>query len=304
MDAKTMRRNAAEDIMILSLPGCWIKGDYFEISHLWLQNLSYHKPSLKSIHKKQQMIFLNSTSITANDALMDYELNNRNMLSLDLTLMGGRLGWLFGFSNLSSRAWGMISFWVETPFWVSSLPAHELHELPRRKMGHGRTRTKHGRLAAKNAKTREVGVIHHSSFYIKYSPIHHSLITTRFHSKLSQAQSIRSYQYIPHEKSPEPAQGMSHTASLAPQGVLPTINHCDINGCFGTGDIFNRIPPVPQRLYSLLLPVEPKEVAMIKNVRLIFDIEATVTEIISPDLIEKAKTSANDGKHVQIEQKM
>ncbi|MCX6584308.1 MAG: hypothetical protein NT166_29385, partial [Candidatus Aminicenantes bacterium] len=46
------------------------------------------------------------------------------------------------------------------------------------------------------------------------------------------------------------------------------------------------------------------EVAMIKNVRLIFDIEATVTEIISPDLIEKAKTSANDGKHVQIEQKM
>jgi len=43
---------------------------------------------------------------------------------------------------------------------------------------------------------------------------------------------------------------------------------------------------------------------MIKNVRLIFDIEVTVTEKITPDLIEKAKTATNDGKHVQIEQKM
>ena len=50
--------------------------------------------------------------------------------------------------------------------------------------------------------------------------------------------------------------------------------------------------------------IHSQEVAMIKKVRLIFDIEVTVTEIITPDLIEKAKTATNDGKHVQIEQKM
>jgi len=246
-----MRRNAAEDIMILSLPGCWIKGDYFEISHLWLQNLSYHNPSLKSIHKKPQIFFCNSTSITASPALLDYKIYNRHIpslwifgpgtysleasesrlivmamiislihLSINMTLVDPGSSCTFFSSDTDSRAWGMISFWVEKPFWVSSYPAHELHQLPRRKMGHGRTRTKHGRLAAKNAKTREVGVIHHSSFYIKCSPFYYSPITPRFFDKLSQVQSSGLNHITSNEKSPEPAQGMSHTASLAPKGFF------------------------------------------------------------------------------------
>ena len=52
------------------------------------------------------------------------------------------------------------------------------------------------------------------------SPIYYSSFTPRFHDKLSQAQSIRPNQVIPHEKSPEPAQGMYHIPSLAPQGLL------------------------------------------------------------------------------------
>jgi len=193
-----MRRNAAEDIMILSLPGCWIKGDYFEISHLWLQDLSYHNPSLKSIHKKPQIFFCNSTSITASPALLDYKIYNRHIpslwifgpgtysletsesrlivmamiislihLSINMTLVDPGSSCTFFSSDTDSRAWGMISFWVEKPFWVSSYPAHELHELPRKK-------------------AQSSGLNHITS----------------------------------NEKSPEPAQGMNHTLSLAPKGFF------------------------------------------------------------------------------------
>ncbi|MCX6582850.1 MAG: hypothetical protein NT166_21955 [Candidatus Aminicenantes bacterium] len=58
---------------------------------------------------------------------------------------------------LSNRYKGSSVDWTSTHAALVSQTktAHELHQLPRRKMGHGRTRTKHGRLAAKNAKTRE-----------------------------------------------------------------------------------------------------------------------------------------------------
>ncbi|MDQ1352608.1 MAG: hypothetical protein QG657_2914 [Acidobacteriota bacterium] len=98
-------------------------------------------------------------------------------------------------------------------------------------------------------------------------------------------------------QSPKPAQGITHTLSLAPLGfrlIVQSIIYC----CFGTGDIFKRVFLVPQRLYFFL------EAAMIKKIRLSIDIEVTVTEIITPDLIQKAIAVTNDGKHVHIDREM
>jgi len=179
--------------------------------HRFHQIVLYLKTQPKSIYKFNQRF--NGIS-TNNFALKRY------IIAFDWTNAGESFYQLFESSLVVSRAWKMISFWVEIPFWVSSLhaqpvlpvltriplelkgdpsrvplfhgrtpyicewpathglgtnnspspwpsthaalvspakevaretrerresTANELHELPRIKVGHGRTRTVHGR---------------------------------------------------------------------------------------------------------------------------------------------------------------
>jgi hypothetical protein len=316
-----MQRNAHEEKILLRLPAYRIMEYCFEKAHHWLQYLSYHNPPLKSIHKKQQIFFYNSTSITELSAPVDHGFHRVSFnligirtigFSLDVPSTGHNSCKMFESSLVVSRAWTMISFWAETPFWTSSLHAQPVLPVltripPERKGDPSRVPLLHGGIyfICEWPATRGLGAIcsaypwlsihaalvsfkktwptEHTEYTENTekpahelhefprteknirpqitrintdykqkadfrrgeppcSPIYYSSITLRFHDKLAQAQSIRPNKVIPKDKSPEPAQGMNHTLSLAPQGVL---------GCFGTGDIFYRIPPVPQRPYLL-----------------------------------------------------
>ena len=219
------------------------------INHRCTQLQLYVTFRQKSIHKKQQNYFFNSTSITANDALLDYELNNRHMLSLALPLVSYNFRRLFNPSLNVSQAWKMISFWAETSFWVSIYHAHELHELPRIE--------KH--ICHKDTKAQR---------YTKRVIIKKTLVSWRLGGQTSahelhelprkKAQSIGLNHITPNEKSPKPAQGMIHTLSLAPQGVL-------IQG----------------------------ETFMIKHYRMIIDLTVNISERITPEIIEKAKENCS-----------
>lgn len=156
MNAKTMRRNAVEHKMLLRLPGCWIKGDCPEISHHWLQVLSYQNPPLKSIHKKQQNILRISSGNTPLSALAQFidfcanhtyssylfnsgtfqlksdesrsiagpTIHQRILLSINMYLGVHYPFHVIMFSVTDPRARGMIFFLLETVFLISSQPAH------------------------------------------------------------------------------------------------------------------------------------------------------------------------------------
>jgi len=130
-----MQRNAHEEKILLRLPGYQIMEYRFEKAHHWLQGLAYQNPSLKSIHKKQHNYFFNSTSITALSVLVDhgfhrFSLNLIGIRAIGFTLEVSSTGQcsckMFESSLDVSRALKMISFWVATPFWVSSQPAQRV----------------------------------------------------------------------------------------------------------------------------------------------------------------------------------
>ncbi len=154
VNTEKMQKYAYEEKIFLKLPSYWINGYCFEIAHHRLQILDYHKSSLKSIHKNQQNFLKNSTHITALSApaVIGFYVSHINSLylfgwgtfllegvesrlikgamiiplirlSIDLPLVSAGFCQSFGYSYPFSRAWRMISFWVETLFWVSSQPA-------------------------------------------------------------------------------------------------------------------------------------------------------------------------------------
>ncbi len=157
-----MCRNAHERKMLLKLLGYWIIGVHFKIAHRFLQNLAYHNSYRKSIHKKQQNFLKKSIRSTAVSALVVivFYINHINSLylygpgafrlendesrliigamiilviqfSTDIPLVFSKFCRASTSSDIDSRAPGMISFWVETLFLISSRPAHPvLPQLP------------------------------------------------------------------------------------------------------------------------------------------------------------------------------
>ena len=132
-----MQIYAHDEKQLLRLPAYRIMEYRFEIRHHSLQNLSYHIPSLKSIPNNQHNILKNSTRITALFTLAAFDLFCRHRFSLDfyctvvvritlgLPLCGENIRRLTEPSLYDvTWAWEMISFWAETPFWVSSNHVH------------------------------------------------------------------------------------------------------------------------------------------------------------------------------------
>jgi len=152
-----------DEKLLLQLPAYRIKEFFFEKSHRSLQNIVYNIIHLKSIPKNQQNLIFNSKSITALFTLAAFDLFCRHRFSLDFyctVVVRIPLGLPLCDENIRrltepslydvSRAWKMISFWAETPFWVSSLHAQPVFPVltripPERKGDPSRVPLFHGR---------------------------------------------------------------------------------------------------------------------------------------------------------------
>ncbi|MCX6578604.1 MAG: hypothetical protein NT166_00290 [Candidatus Aminicenantes bacterium] len=175
--------------------------------HRFHQTVLYLKSQPKSIPKFNQRF----NGISTNNQTLE-----RYIIAFDWPNAGESIRQLSEPSLYDvTQAWRMISFWVETPFWVSSNLAHELHELPRIKKTFVHVWRLHRFTLISIFRRGRPPCLP----FPPCSPAYHSLINHQSYNKLSQAQSIRPDKVILHEKSPKPAQGMIHTLSLAPQGV-------------------------------------------------------------------------------------
>ncbi|MCX6584911.1 MAG: hypothetical protein NT166_32465 [Candidatus Aminicenantes bacterium] len=220
MDAKTMQRSICDDKPVLRMPCDRVTANRFNIAHFWFQNLSYHNPALKSIHKKQQNFLKNSPPI---------------IVVFGLPLFDPCFCWAYLFSYIESQEWKMISFWVATPFWVSIYHGHPVlpvttqippelkGDQPGAPLFHGGTS-----YYVTFPATHGLGV------KVLTSPclsIHAALVSqTKTAHELHElprkkAQSSELNHITPNEKSPEPAQGLNHTLSLAPKGFLSKEKH-------------------------------------------------------------------------------